>query len=148
METQPLKQEQQGETLTVPAFGYELIREDVLQDLLGKDAAALLYWAGKRLARKYPLTSTDEIITFFKQAGWGYLSIKKETNSKIDFELTSELLNKRLQSDPPPHFQLEAGFLAEQMQLQKQCIAETFEHPKKRAAKVTFTVKWDPKDPV
>lgn len=120
----------------------------VLPDLLDKNTTELLYWAGKRLARKYPLTSTNDIISFFEQAGWGYLSIKKETKSKIDFELTSDLLNKRFESNETVHFQLEAGFLAEQIQLQKQFITEAFEHPKKRAAKVTFTVKWDTKDPV
>jgi len=54
--------------LTVPAFGYELIREELISDLLGKDRPAILYWAGKRLARNYPLFSLDEMKEFFLNA--------------------------------------------------------------------------------
>lgn len=45
--------------------GYELIRNDVLQLVLGKEHDHLLYWVGKSLARKYKLEEIEELHTFF-----------------------------------------------------------------------------------
>ena len=57
--------------LTVPAFGYELIREDFIEEILGEDAPSILYWTGKQIARKYPLFSFDEIKEFFSKCRMG-----------------------------------------------------------------------------
>ncbi|MCQ6273472.1 YslB family protein [Bacillus sp. V3B] len=122
------------------------MREVLLPEILGDDAPAILYWAGKQLARKYPLKNSEEIIDFFKQAGWGNLTIISETKNEYKLELSSTAISKRLQSKEEHHFQLEAGFLAEQMEILKQVVSETFEHPRKRSGKVLFTVKWDHKD--
>ena len=129
--------------MVVPAFGYEILREEILTDLLGKDAPSILYWAGKRLARKYPLFSIDEIIEFFRNAGWGNLQIDHSKEKEIHFSLTSDLIKRRLETRTNPTFQMEAGFLAEQIQQQKKVYAEAFEHPKKKDGTVIFTVKWD-----
>jgi predicted hydrocarbon binding protein len=144
--SEELAQVQDSET--VPAFGYELIREVLIPELLGSDTPEILYWAGKKLARKFPLQSFTEIIDFFKRAGWGDLSIKSETKNEFELELSSNLITKRMKNQEPRYFQIEAGFLAEQIEIQKQVIAETFEHPKKRNGKVSFTVKWDKKDSI
>ena len=48
----------------VNLFGHELIRTELLTNLLGKDAEAILYWAGKELARNHPLTSYEEVVQF------------------------------------------------------------------------------------
>ncbi|MGJ7920501.1 YslB family protein [Neobacillus sp. LXY-4] len=138
----------QKETLSVPIFGYNLIREDLLQDLLGKDTPELLYWAGKRIARKYPLNTSDEITAFFHQAGWGTLTIKSESKQEKLFELQSDVITERLNSYPDSTFHLEAGFLAQQTEHQKGVLSEAFEHPRKKGAKVQFTVKWDLKDKI
>jgi predicted hydrocarbon binding protein len=136
------------ETRTVSIFGYELIRETVLPEILGKDTPEILYWAGKRLARKYPLHTYDEIIEFFSSASWGQLEIKSENKDEMEFELMSPLIVSRVKSKAEHFFQLEAGFLAQQIELQKEVIAETFEHPVKKSNKVQFTVKWDKKDQI
>ncbi|PLS02608.1 YslB family protein [Neobacillus cucumis] len=136
------------EPRTISIFGYELIREILLPEILGKDAPEILYWAGKRLARTYPLTNFDEVITFFNNASWGQLEIKKETKNEMEIELLSPLLVSRVKSKAEHFFQLEAGFLAQQMELQQGVIAEAFEHPVKKSNKVLFTVKWDIKDSV
>ncbi|MCM3725335.1 YslB family protein [Neobacillus cucumis] len=138
--------EQTSEPRTISIFGYELIREILLPEILGKDTPEILYWAGKRLARKYPLANFDEVVTFFHNASWGQLEIKKETKNEIEIELLSPLLVSRVKSKAEHFFQLEAGFLAQQMELQKEAIAEAFEHPVKKGNKVQFTVKWDIKD--
>jgi len=131
--------------LTVPAFGYELIREELLSDFLGKDHESILYWAGKRLARTYPLFSFNEIKEFFLNAGWGHLQVIEDSKNEIKIELTSELISYRLRTKSNPTFQLEAGFLAEQIQQQKSLICEAFEHPKKKDGRVHITIRWDKK---
>nr|WP_263325515.1 YslB family protein [Neobacillus sp. Marseille-Q6967] len=137
---------QTEEPRNISIFGYELIREFLLPEILGKDTPEILYWAGKRLARKYPLHSLDEIADFFAKASWGHLELKTEHKNEMEFELTSPLIVSRIKSKAEHYFQIEAGFLAQQIELQKQVIAETFEHPVKKANKVHFTVKWDKKD--
>ncbi|MBD8068898.1 YslB family protein [Bacillus sp. PS06] len=129
------------ESQTVSAFGYELIREDVLSDLLGKNAPQLLYWAGKNLARKYPLQSIEEIISFFETAGWGTLTVDRMKKNEMECHLTGELIAARIKKNAEHSFQLEAGFLAQQIQQQTNQLTESYEQLKKRALKVIFTVK-------
>lgn len=134
---------------TIPVFGYELIREVLLPSILGKETATILYWAGKDLARKFPLQNVDEIINFFAQAGWGSLVVKEEGKNELHAELSSPVITDRLhKKDNPTTFQLEAGFLAQQIETQKNVVAECYEHPKKRSNKVLFTIKWDKKDSI
>ncbi|WP_042355149.1 YslB family protein [Bacillus rubiinfantis] len=127
-------------------FGYELIREILLPEILGQDTPEILYWAGKQLARKFPLEDFDKIVDFFDKASWGQLTLKKETKNELEFELKSPLIVSRVKKKAEHFFQLEAGFLAQQIQAQKQVMTETFEHPIKKANTVTFTVKWDHND--
>lgn len=134
------------EPRNISIFGYELMREVLLPDILGKDTPEILYWAGKRLARKYPLKTIDEVIQFFSRAAWGDLTIKNEKKDELEFELISPLLVSRVKSKAEHFFQLEAGFLAQQIEYQKEAVAETFEHPVKHAQNVLFTVKWDKRD--
>ena len=136
--------------LTIPmnAFAYELIREELLPDIIGKELDRILYWAGKNLARKYTLETFEDIIVFFRQAGWGDLSIVEQNRRELQLQLTSPLIGERYKNKQNTTYQLEAGFLAQQTQQQRQVIAEAYEDPKKRSEKVLFTVKWDAKDPL
>lgn len=143
-----LEQIEKLENLQVHAFSYELLRDVLLPDLLGKEHSSILYWAGKRLAHQYPLASSEEIITFFLHAGWGELTKVKESKNEIIFELQSDLITKRLEKSEELSFQLEAGFLAEQFAEMTQFVTETYEEIKRRHKKVLFTVKWDAKDSI
>lgn len=136
--------------LTIPmnAFAYELIREELLPDIIGKELDRILYWAGKNLARKYTLETFDDIIIFFQQAGWGDLNIVEQNRREMQLQLTSPLITERYKNKQNTTYQLEAGFLAQQTQQQRQVIAEAYENQKKRAEKVLFTVKWDAKDSI
>ncbi|MEH7399682.1 YslB family protein [Gottfriedia sp. NPDC057991] len=140
------------ENLNIPGnisgFGYELIRNDLLNDLLGKEQNDILYWAGKMIARKYPLATFEEIIEFFDQAGWGTLTVEEEKKQEVHLTLSSELITYRNQQKKNVSYQLEAGFLAMQIQQQIDVIAETYEEQSKRGDKVKFQVKWDLKDPI
>ncbi|RLQ98318.1 DUF2507 domain-containing protein [Falsibacillus albus] len=132
----------------ISVFGYELIREILVPDLLGKEAPDILYWAGKNLARKFPLLSHDELYAFFVEAGWGYLHITKEGKLETEYELTSSIIKNRLKSNPDSCFRMETGFLAQQIQSQKKVITEAYEEIHKKQQSVKIIVKWDKKDPV
>mgnify|MGYP001360987241 CR=1 FL=1 len=124
-------------TTAINAFGYDLIRNVVLRDLLGEDHDSILYWIGKSLARKHrlELETVDELVQFFAAANWGTLTLLKETNRKKVFELTGEWMGK----DDERCYQLEAGFLAQQYEFASESYAVTTIERKKRA--VIFTVQ-------
>ena len=132
----------------IPAFGYEIIREFLLDDLLGKEGPQILYWAGKQLGRRFPLSGPEETITFFRDAGWGELQLVKQTKDELKWELSGELIQRRFSINEKTHFQLEAGFLAYQTEHQRKVVSECYEEQKKRSSKVYFTVKTDNKDTI
>ena len=123
-----------------PAFGYHLIRNVLLKKMLSDEYGAILYWSGKSLAREYPSTSLDELIYFFNKAGWGTLTLVKEGRQEYIFQLEG-IKRSFIEATS---FRLEAGFLAEQIQMQKGFTAEALETKKKD--KVVFEVKWDRSD--
>ena len=131
---------------TIPTFGYEIIRDHLLQSILGKHEEDVLYWAGKELARKFPLFSMDELPSFFTEAGWGQLMIEKETKDEIHYILmTDEDLSLNIEHRC---FRLEAGFLAEQKQKQLGCLTECYEEKNIKKECVRFTLKWDLKEQI
>ncbi len=89
-----------------PLFGIELIRDYVLTDLLGSDYRQVIYWAGKRLARQFPVVDESELASFFEQAGWGTLEIKKRKGTAISFVLSPPDTTR--DERPQGYFQLEA----------------------------------------
>ncbi|WLD92289.1 YslB family protein [Alkalihalobacillus sp. AL-G] len=128
-------------------FGYELLRDVLLPELLGKENHSILYWAGRSLARKYPLDSSEKMVQFFAAANWGELQLNGQTDKSMTFELSSERVSDLLMKRMHKGFQLEAGFLAEQIQRQKKKVTETFDEVKRgKVDKIIFTVQWDRKD--
>ncbi|WP_429667981.1 YslB family protein [Bacillus gobiensis] len=134
--------------MEVSAFAYELIKEVLIPDLLGSEYPSMMYWAGKNIARKFPLDSWNDIPAFFQEAGWGNLVLVEAKKNRIEFTLDGPLVSNRLKHQKEPNFQMEAGFIAEQIQMLNNNIAESYEQIKKRTDKVELTVKWDLKDRV
>ncbi|TCP32137.1 uncharacterized protein DUF2507 [Scopulibacillus darangshiensis] len=140
------KAEHYGDLQTT-AFGYELIRNALIPELLGEESASILYWSGRKIARQYPLDTTDAAVLFFEQAGWGTLELIEKTKNNMIFDLGSDIIQSRIKDNPDAVFTLEAGFLAEQIQQQTGYIAEVYTEIKTgKEKKVSFTVKWDHKD--
>ncbi|RNA70263.1 YslB family protein [Alteribacter keqinensis] len=140
-----IKQEEkeQSPLTTDPQFSYDLLRHALLPELLGKEEEAILYWAGKSIARKEPLSSFEEIQRFFYKAQWGVIKRIKEKKHEALFELSATSLTR----EHAP-VSLECGFLAEQIQLQKGFITEAaYELKKKKPLVFEITVRWDHKDP-
>ncbi|MDG4656583.1 YslB family protein [Ectobacillus antri] len=134
--------------IPVNAFAYELIREELLPDLMGKEASRILYWAGKNLARKYPVETVEDILAFFEKAGWGTLTIVEQKRREMQLELTGPLVTERYRNKRETTYQMEAGFIAQQLQQQRKVITEAYEEQKKRSNKVLFIVQWDAKDTI
>ncbi|PPA71577.1 YslB family protein [Jeotgalibacillus proteolyticus] len=132
--------------ITTGSFGYSLIRDELLPELLGNHTNEILYWAGKSLARKHPCQNEGELIHFFERADWGTLQLIKQKGDEALLELSGPLLKQRIESNGAKHFTLEAGFLAEQYAMMKQCQTEAIQQRQKQAV-IQFTLKWDPKDP-
>lgn len=121
-------------------FGYEIIRDYVLSDVLGKHESDVLYWAGKSLARKFPLFSLDEASDFFVEAGFGELVLEKTGKSETVFVLHPMKVDNRC-------FKLEAGFLAQQKQKIGGFLTEAYDEvlPKKKIVRITL--KTDLREP-
>lgn len=130
---------------TIPAFGYELLRDQLIPSILGKHEDEVLYWAGKELARKFPLFSMDEAASFFVEAGWGVLTLEKRSKDEAVYALTNEpdLLNIE-----PRSFKIEAGFLAEQMQKNLGFLTECYEEKNIKQQYVKFQLKSDLKEQI
>lgn len=136
-------QEQAPLEQPVPLFGYELIRDVLLGELLGPDAPHVLYWGGKTLARRFPCASQDELALFCREAGWGELHLEKEAKQEHHYRLSGGVTARRFDTQVAPSFSLESGFLAEQVALAKQCAAEAVYDVNKRGKMVRITVKWE-----
>ncbi|MGM9949394.1 MAG: YslB family protein [Lysinibacillus sp.] len=132
-------------TKTIPTFGYELIRDNILRTILGKHEEDVLYWAGKELARKFPLFTLDEAPLFFEQAGWGILSVEKQDKDEIIYVLSGDPDTLKLEERC---FKIEAGFLAEQIQKINGFLTECYEEKNSKQGVIKFIIKWDLKEPV
>lgn len=124
----------------VTSFGYEIIRDHVLASILGKHEKDILYWAGKDLARKFPLYTMEEASSFFQEAGWGILELDKATKDSAFYTLQTYNLP---QSGLSRSHRLEAGFLAEQQQKISGYLTECYDEQTKKKGIVTFHIKWD-----
>lgn len=131
---------------TIPSFGYEIVRDHLLHTILGKHEEDVLYWAGKELARKFPLFSLDELPTFFSEAGWGTIILEKETKDEAFYIL--EATEDNSLNIEQRCFRLEAGFLAEQMQKQLGFLTECYDEKYEKKNFVKFTLKSDLKEKV
>ncbi|WP_234002773.1 YslB family protein [Lactobacillus sp. CBA3605] len=121
-----------GNTIKTSVLSVEVLRDALLPNLLGADSSGILYWAGKDLARQFPVATTADLVTFFEQAGWGHLLVIKESADLITYELTGEPVARRSYAIKKPDFMLETGFLAEQAVQRVGCVSE---------AKLTFQNK-------
>ncbi|KRL79360.1 YslB family protein [Ligilactobacillus equi] len=101
-----------------------LLRDALLPEILGNDNQ-ILYWAGKALARKFPLFNFADIPTFFAQAGWGDLRLYKANKNRKIYQLSGANVKTRLEENKEAEFLLEAGFLSESIQTIEGYITET-----------------------
>ncbi|MDF7683619.1 YslB family protein [Lactobacillus sp. ESL0679] len=123
-------------------FINQLYRDFILPQILGDDDDAILYWAGKRVARKYDLASYEDVNSFFATAEFGTLTKIKEKRTTIIFELNGQTVIDRLNSDSH-EFSLEAGIVAEAMQKQNGRITECDVNIDEKKQKVQLIAQFD-----
>lgn len=96
-------------------FINQLYRDFLLPEILDEDNATILYWAGKRVAAHYNLSSFEDLAEFFEMAEFGKLEKVKERRSSITFVLSGQTVVDRLNSDSK-EFSIESGMIAETLQ--------------------------------
>ncbi|SDZ53388.1 Protein of unknown function [Evansella caseinilytica] len=127
----------------VSAYSNYLLRHALLPELLGEEEEAVLYWAGKAIARKVAEVEPEELPFFFEKANWGSLQLVKEKGTEKHYELTAPFMHQ----DRP--FTLESGFLSQWTENQTGFTTEAnCEVIKKKPCICRIIVRWDPKDPV
>jgi hypothetical protein len=88
-------------------FSYLLIRDYLLGNILGEHTDEILYWAGKDLARQFPLKSQEDLYEAMIYCGFGQLELLKKEKNAQQYRLESDLVTVRTQNEQVS-FQLEA----------------------------------------
>ncbi|KGX89046.1 YslB family protein [Pontibacillus litoralis] len=122
------------------SISHEVLRSELLADMLGKEAETILYIMGKNLARTYPCQSIEELTPFFDLMGWGDLIVEKQKKKEYHFQLSGAITEARLSYKQPYCYKLEAGFLAQQVALLNEIEAECAYETNKRKKHVQFHV--------
>lgn len=124
------------------AFAVNLLRDLLIPDILQEDTSSILYWAGKNMARKYPLPLEDQLITFFLSSGFGELTKVTQKDSKQTWQLSGEFVKNRFIANKKlPDFNLEAGFLAQQIEQLNKIATEANFKVNKRDKTVLITIQ-------
>lgn len=129
--------------LNVNSFAVALLRDGLIANLLKEDYPHITYWAGKELARQFPLSTLSDEAEFFNNAGFGELELRSQDSKKQIWMLRGALVDQRLARDRFADFSLEAGFLAQQLETQTGAIAEATFHFAKKHEYVEFEVITD-----
>lgn len=120
--------------------GYDIIRYISLPELFGEESDTLLYYMGRSLARKMDLHTLEDVTFAFEKLGWGRLELVKEKRRNLTFHLKSDAVVLRLQAPIETEFRLEAGFLAEAIQLLRGVTCECTEDIHKKIHQIQFKV--------
>ncbi|WP_413627170.1 YslB family protein [Fructilactobacillus vespulae] len=96
-------------------WGVEILRDNLLNDILGQDNHDILYWAGKNLSLKFPV-QTESLPTFFAKSKFGNLELIKHSEIKSTVSLSGEIIERRLKNDKDADFALETGYIAQTIQ--------------------------------
>jgi len=120
--------------------GYDVLRYISLPQLLGQETDTLLYYMGRNLARAFDIKTLEDVYFMFDKLGWGRLEPMKERKNSIVFSLMADAVVKRLKAPFPTEFRLEAGFLAEAMQLIHNCECECTESVQRNVHQIQFKV--------
>lgn len=123
-------------------FVNQLYRDFLLPTILGDDNEAILYWGGKRIARKYELSSFEDVESFFSTTEFGILTKIKEHRNELCFELSGQNVTDRINSGSH-EFSLEAGIIAEAIEKESKRTTECEIKVDSRRKKVQFTAKFD-----
>lgn len=126
--------------LHTPGAGYDLLRYVSLPELFGSETDTLLYYTGRSLARKINIENLDDLYAIFEKLGWGKLELIKEKRNHLTFHLLSDAVVLRLQAPFETEFRLEAGFLAEAIEMLRGTPCECVETIHGKIHQVAFKI--------
>lgn len=139
--TQQLLPVSQLDELYTTGAGYDILRYLALPELLGPESHTLLYFMGRNLARKLELKAIEDIYYTFERLGWGRLELVREKKKELVFHLMADAIVQRLQAPFDTEFRLEAGFLAEAIQLVEDIECECTEEINYKIHQVKFSIR-------
>lgn len=122
------------------SIGHDILRYISLPDIFGSESDSLLYFTGRKLARKLEIKTKDDIYYIFKKLGWGHLELTKEKKRSITFYLMSDEIVKRIKAPITVDFRLESGFLAEAIEKVTSRSCECIDNVNERLYRVKFEV--------
>lgn len=105
------------DSLHTKGAGYDVLRYVSLPDLLGSESDTLLYFMGRNLARQMNMGTLEDVIDIYHKLGWGRLELVKEKKKYLMFQLMSDAIVQRIKAPIDTDFRLEAGFLAEALEI-------------------------------
>lgn len=120
--------------------GHDVLRYISLPEIFGSEADSLLYFTGRKLARRLDIKNKDDIYYIFKKIGWGQLELIKEKKRSVIFHLMSDEIVKRIEAPISVDFRIEAGFLAEAIEKVENRPCECIENVNERLYRVQFEV--------
>lgn len=126
--------------LSTSGAGYDVLRYISLPELLGSEANTLLYFMGKNLARRLISHTLEDIYHIYDRLGWGRLELVKEQKKSLTFHLMADSVVHRLKAPINAEFRLEAGFLAESIQVVKGKPCECVEEINRKIHQIQFKV--------
>lgn len=131
------------DSLHTSGAGFDIVRYLGLPELFGTESDTLLYFMGRKLARKFGFYDLKDVYSVFDKLGWGHLELVQEKKKILVFSLMSDAVVHRLQA-PLLHvdFRLEAGFLAEAVQMIYEVGTECAEKINPKIHQVEFTVAY------
>lgn len=122
-----------------------VLRDVLIPAILGEETGGILYWAGKNLAHQFPVSNPDELITIFTQLGFGHLELQKKSAKQQTWQISGPIVTERLKLNQAD-FNLETGFIAQQIEFQTNAITEAQIVEQKKGT-VQIVVQSDLKDP-
>ena len=121
-----------------------IIRDVLIPEIFSEDSEEILYWAGKKLQRKFSSNEMDDVVTLFHNVGFGDLTLDKSKKTKYIFTLSGDNVVERINNNDNQEveFSIETGFLTEFVEntTDRYCTGEFEYNARKGIVQITVNV--------
>jgi hypothetical protein len=131
--------------LETPYFGQQMLRDVLIPNLLGPKTSGIMYFAGRDLAPRVPV-SDEQIPDLFSKLGLGTLALTKNKVKLRTYTLSGDIVTNRIKHFPDADFQFEAGLLAQLVQQVLGMTTEAASNIDKHNGSVELTLSIDPNE--
>jgi len=128
------------EQLPKSTAGHDVLRYVSMPSFLGEEKDSILYFIGRKLARKIEIESLEDLYFLFETFHWGKLELVKDRRRTLTFHLMSDEVAERMISPFTIDYRLEAGFIAEAIEKITERTCECNESVNNRLYRVQFKV--------